>query len=246
MTTVRTRREGRVFVIGLDRPQKLNAFDDALLRDLADAMAEADADDGVRAIVIHGEGRCFSTGADISPGALSRIARDGAPRSGPPPPRPDELLQNLSSWKPVVVAVHGYAFGMGFGLALEAEIVVASDDALFEVTEGKLGLGVARYSSLLRFRGAAGFGDEVCLTARRFGAQEALEHHIVNEVVPAGQHVARAIEIASEIAAHPPLGVRTVVRMRRYEIKQFSDVVAMFVEPQQLHLRRDPAPARPD
>ncbi|MBO9578127.1 MAG: enoyl-CoA hydratase/isomerase family protein [Microbacteriaceae bacterium] len=209
-------RRGSVAVITFNRPEKLNAMSDELAIELSDAMRRFDQDDDALVAVLNGRGRAFSSGADVHQRQLrpaeevkelGGLAGRGA--------NTGSLLTDCVNWKPVVAAVHGYTMGMALGIAIDCEMVVASEDTRFQLTEVGRGLGGERYYAGMHYRGAGTLANDVGLTGRFFTAREALEGGLINRVVPAGTHLEAAIAVAEEIAANPPLSVRAIVRWRR-------------------------------
>ncbi|MEV4420951.1 enoyl-CoA hydratase/isomerase family protein [Patulibacter sp. NPDC049589] len=237
---LRVERDGHVGIITLDRPRVLNAFNDDLVRALRAAVVALDEDDDVWVVVLRGAGRAFSSGADVRERQLrpeAELRAYGGPEA--PDAKAHDVLQGLTHWKPMIAAVHGYAIGMALGFVLECEIAVVEAGTRLQVTETARGLGGARYAGLLRHRGGGAWADEVAITGRWFDAEEAHRHGVVNELVPAGRAYPRAMEIAAAIAAHPPLGVRPTVAMRRAEIHAMAEVAYAHIDRWDLHLTED-------
>jgi hypothetical protein len=148
----------QVATLTLKRPQRLNAFNDDLVRHLADALRRFDLDPDAQVAVICGTGRAFSSGADVHQRQLRRreeFLEHGGPlgwgaNSG-------DLFTRSVNWKPVIAAPHGYAMGLMLGIVLECDLVVATAGTKFQVTETSRGLGGAKYWALLNFRGGAAF-----------------------------------------------------------------------------------------
>lgn len=212
-------REG-IASIAFNRPEKLNAFSDDMVRELDRTLQRFDMDPEAMVAILHGRGRAFSSGADVRQRQLR--SREDLERGGGPVARDavsSELLLRSVNWKPVIAAVHGYALGMGLGLALESDLVVAEAGCRFQLTETARGLGASRYGALLSFRGSCGFATEVALTGRYFTAEEALAAGVVDRVAPHGTHLDVARELATMIARNPPLGVRANVRTRRWRME---------------------------
>jgi enoyl-CoA hydratase/carnithine racemase len=233
-------QRGNVVLLGMNRPDKLNAMSDDLVLSMADALHRFDTDETAWVAIIHGHGRAFSSGADVRQRQLR--SREELIKLGSPQGRGahgKDLLANPVNWKPVIAAVHGYAIGMALGLALECEVIVATESTRFQVTEVRRGLAGSRYWALLHFRGAGAFGDELAVTGRFFSAQEALQHNIINKVVPDGQHLEAALEYAAAICENPPLSARTVVRTRRWYMAQAEREAYVFSDPLKLHLTED-------
>jgi enoyl-CoA hydratase/carnithine racemase len=232
--------ENRIAIITLNRPKKLNAFDDDQVKYLSDALRRFDIDADADVAIIHGNGRAFSSGADVHQRQLRKreeFERLGGPQA--PGANAADLLTHAINWKPVIAAAHGYVMGLALGLVLECDLVVAEDGTKFQVTETARGLGGARHWGLLHFRGAAALGTEVALTGRFFTAAEALAAGIINRVAPVGQHMEAALELAREVAANPPLSVRAAVRTRRWYMDQMSREIMMQTQPLKLYLTED-------
>lgn len=215
--TLTVRSDGHVQIIGLNRPTKRNAFDSTMLRELATAYGEFDADENLRAAVLYGEGPMFTAGLDLASVAAD-IANNVShvPEGGINPWQVDG--RHLS--KPVVTAVHGTVLTLGIELMLAGDIVVAAESATFaqlEIARGIYPFGGAT----LRFPRAAGWGNAMrwMLTADTFDAAEAHRIGIVQEVVPDGAHLSRGIEIAHTIARQAPLGVQATLRSARQAIR---------------------------
>ncbi|MBX6740757.1 MAG: enoyl-CoA hydratase/isomerase family protein [Acetobacteraceae bacterium] len=233
-----------IAAITLNRPEKLNAFSDELVRHLARALRRFDADPEARIAILHGAGRAFSSGADVHQRQLR--SREELKRLGGPQgegAHAIDLLTRSVNWKPVVAAVHGYVLGMATGLMLECDLVVAEAGTRMQITETPRGLGAAKYWALLDFCGAGAFGTEVALTGRYFTAEEAHAAGILHRVAPAGSYLAVARELAATVAANPPLSVRSTVRTRRWYMEKVQREAMMQSDPWNLHLTEDFAEA---
>ncbi|MEN4478772.1 crotonase/enoyl-CoA hydratase family protein [Mycolicibacterium cosmeticum] len=211
--TLNVRREGTVLVIGLNRPDKHNAFNRAMINELATVLGMLDRDPGLRAGVLYGEGRSFTSGLDL-PDVVPSLQKGSLqiPDGGINPWQVDG--QRLT--KPLVAAVHGKCLTLGIELALAADVVVCTVDATFaqlEIARGIYPFGGAT----LRFPAVAGWGNAMrwMLTAEEFDAAEAFRIGIVQEIVPEDTHVQRAVELAQVIAAQAPLGVQATLHSAR-------------------------------
>lgn len=208
---VRYERRGGIGYITLARPEKLNALSEDMSYALREAIDLIDLDDEAQIGIIAGEGRAFCAGADVTQHMRSDAERAqsrlGSPRQ--------DLFYNSNNWKPLIAATHGYAVGAGLGLAIRSDFLVAGADTMFQVAEIPRGIAGSGLWAVLAFRGLGSFADEVTLTGRKFTAEEALRAGVVNQVAPAGQHLAIAEEWARRIIANPPAGVRDAVKMRR-------------------------------
>ena len=201
-----------VATITLNRPDARNAYSEAMVSELLEALDDADANEAVRAVVVTGAGSVFSAGGDL------KAMRD---RTGMFAGDPAELrnqyrkgLQQITRRfdafeKPVVVAVNGAAIGAGLDLALMADLRIASNDATFGSTFAKVGLIPGDGGAYLLTR-VVGFARalDLVLTARVIGAPEALAMGLVTELAPKEEVVARAVERAEQIASLPPKAVQ--------------------------------------
>lgn len=230
----------RIATLTLNRPDKLNAFNDDLVRGLAEALRRFDLDPEAEVAVLCGKGRAFSSGADVHQRQLRR--REEFEALGGPQgwgANSADLFTRAVNWKPVIAAPHGYAMGLAFGIVLESDLIVAEAGTRFQITETSRGLGGARYWALLHFRGAAAFAAEAALTGRFFTAEEAKAAGIVNRVAPSGRHLETAHELAAAVAKNPPLSVRATVRTRRWYMEKLTREVAMQTAPLKLYLSED-------
>lgn len=206
---IRYEIDGPVATITLNRPDKLNAFTAQMGLELARAIRHADDDDAVRAVILTGEGRGFCAGADISAGAGSFDTSDGGAGSknfggGDPTERGDgaSFVHALfNAKKPTIAAFNGPAVGVGVTLALPTDIKIASVNARFGFVFARRGL-VPEAASAWFLPQLVGLTQALrwCLSGRVFGAEEALQGGLVSEVVSAEMLIARAREIAMEIA----------------------------------------------
>ncbi|MGI9060811.1 MAG: enoyl-CoA hydratase-related protein [Ktedonobacteraceae bacterium] len=198
-----TDRDERVGIATLNRPKQLNALNIHLVQELADVLEEFDRDEAIRCIVITGAGdRAFAAGADI------KEMSDKSPI--------DMMLGGFESWnrirgikKPLIAAVGGFALGGGCELAMNCDMIVASENAQFGQPEIKLGVipGAGGTQRLART-----FGKyrtmEMVLTGENFTAQEMAAHGLVNRIVPKGEHLNEAIKLAKVVATMAPIAVR--------------------------------------
>jgi enoyl-CoA hydratase len=190
-------RRGRVGLITLNRPQALNALNDALMDELGAVLLEFDGDEGIGAIIVTGSEKAFAAGADI--GAMKEWSYMDVFKS-------DYITRNWETIrrvrKPVIAAVAGFALGGGCELAMMCDIVIAADSARFGQPEIKLGIipGAGGTQRLPRAVGKAKAMDLV-LTGRMMDAVEAERAGLVSRVVPAGQLLDEALGVANQIAA---------------------------------------------
>jgi 2-(1,2-epoxy-1,2-dihydrophenyl)acetyl-CoA isomerase len=204
--TVELYRTGAAAKIVLNRPERMNAWSNALSRDLLEVLRDLAGDDAVRAVMLTGAGRAFCSGADLKEGASSAAANDGALDT-------DGIL---TRWyhpivttirempKPVISAVNGPAAGAGLSLALAADLVVAKQSAYFLLAFVNIGLVPDGGSSLL-VPSRVGFtrAAEMAMLGERIGAGQALEWGLINQVWPDAELAARAEGLASRLAEGP-------------------------------------------
>jgi enoyl-CoA hydratase/carnithine racemase len=199
-------RGGRLAWIVLNRPEVLNAIDNALAEALCAACEELSADDAVWVVILRGNGeRAFCAGADIKVRGAFTDAQWLEQRALIR--RMFERLRALP--QPVIAAVHGYALGGGTEIALSADVAIAADDAQFGLTETRLGIipGGGGTQLLPRLIGR-NRAKELLLTARRVSAGEALALGMVTRVVPRAELLPAALALADEILQNSPYAVR--------------------------------------
>jgi len=238
--TIQYACQDRIATITFNRPQKLNAFNDAMVMRLGAVLHEFDIDPEADVAILVGAGRAFSSGADVHQRQL-RKEEDFKKHGGPQGwgANASELLTRAINWKPVIAAPHGFAVGLGLGFVLESELVIAEEGTRFQVTETSRGLAASRYWALLNFRGGRNFATEAVLTGRFFSAEEAFKAGIVDRIAPKGEALAQAIELAKQISANPPLSVRATVRTRRWYMDQAEREAYLQTNPLKLHLTED-------
>jgi enoyl-CoA hydratase/carnithine racemase len=228
--TLLTDLSENIFTITINRPDKLNALNTQMIRDVLEALDEADADDAVRAIIVTGAGRAFCAGADLSTGArtFDRAARADRPQvPNGPDGQPDLSHENardgggrmtlriFNCRKPVIAAVNGPAVGIGATMLLPMDARIASTDARFGFVFSQRGIVPEAASSwfLPRLVGIAQALDW-CYSGRVFPAVEALAGKLVSRVVPPGELIpaARALA-ASYIDNTAPVSVALIRQM---------------------------------
>jgi enoyl-CoA hydratase/carnithine racemase len=194
-----------IVVLRLNRPQVRNALNLEVRTRLADEVTRHAADGKIRCLIITGSDKAFAAGADIGEMAEADPV--------------EVMARNVQKYwrtimdcpKPVIAAIEGFALGGGLELALCADIIVAGEGARLGLPEVKLGIlaGGGGTQKLARLVGGKR-AMLLLLTGRLFGAAEALSMGVVSEMAATGQALARAIEIAGEIAAMPPIAVMQI------------------------------------
>lgn len=208
-------RDHHILLIGLNRPDKRNAMNEAMLQELASAYRVLHEDAELRVGVVYAHGEHFSAGLDLTDiGAKLAAGSFDAIAGGIDP----WGIQTEQVAKPVVLALHGYSYTLAIELALAADVVVAAESVTFaqlEVARGIIPFGGAT----LRFPGL-GWGNAMrhILTAEPFGAAEAHRIGLVQEVTPDGEQLATAIEIAAKIANNAPLAVQAALASARQSL----------------------------
>ncbi|MFN6977700.1 MAG: crotonase/enoyl-CoA hydratase family protein, partial [Gemmobacter sp.] len=209
MTRLAVTRTGRVAELRLDRPDKRNAMDEAMMDALAEAGAALAAEDGLSAVILHGAGEAFCAGIDTA--LFARFAADlGAVRAemlAPPPGAPNRFQRPCTVWAsvpvPVIAAIHGQCFGAGMQLALGADFRIAAPDAQLSIMEAKWGLipdmGLSQFLPRLM---RADQALDLMLTARVVTGTEAAALGLVTRT--ATDPLAEARALAARLAGVSP------------------------------------------
>jgi enoyl-CoA hydratase len=206
-----TEQRGAVLVVTMNRPEKRNALSGPMLAGLREAWDRADSDPGIRACVLTGAGGAFCAGADLK--AMNE-AHPGSSDFDPAVIEP--LLKGRRLTKPLVAAVEGPAIAGGTEILQATDIRVAGQSARFGISEARWGLfplggSAVRLVRQLPYTLAA----DLLLTGRHITAQEARAIGLIGHVVPDGEALTRALEIAGQIAANGPVAVRAILRTIR-------------------------------
>jgi len=252
LETVELKRSGGVAWIVMNRPEALNAWTTQLGREIIDALDEVAADPEVRAIVLTGAGRAFSSGADLKAGGV--LGGEGSPDVLTPLREVYNplILRTRTIAKPVIAAVNGPAVGIGCSFALAADLIVAARSAYFLLAFVNIGLGLdggASQSLAARVGHARAF--EIAYLGERITAEQALSWNMINEVVDDERLLDRVSELAARLAAGPPgsyatikrtindrayagfeqlLELEAVLQQERAESKDFLEGVLAFVQ----------------
>jgi enoyl-CoA hydratase len=212
-TTLTLERDGRIGIVTINRPDKLNALNHDTIAELGEAFATMAADDAVDVVILTGAGeKAFVAGADIAElsrqDALSGLdfARFG-----------QDVFRSIERCpKPVIAAVNGFALGGGCELALACHIRIAAENAKFGQPEVNLGI-IPGYGGTQRLARLIGLGraTELVLTAALIDAQEAFRIGLANKVVPRGEALNAAKEMAAAIASKGQVAVRNSLEALR-------------------------------
>jgi len=203
--SVRHERHGHTLKIIIDNPAKKNAFIPEMMAELSEALTLLDGDDDLWTGVLCAAGDNFTAGLDM-PKFFGPNAKPAAPR---PEGAVDPFGLTRQCRKPIVTAVQGVCFTIGIEMMLAGDIVVAADDTRFCQMEAKRGIAPLA-GAHFRYISRAGWGDAMyhLLLCDEFSAAEAHRIGLVQEVVPAGRQIERAMELAAIINTNAPLGVQ--------------------------------------
>jgi enoyl-CoA hydratase len=212
---LKVERENHVLIVTMNRPEAKNALSPAMLVGMADAWKMLNEDDDLRCAILTGSGGSFCTGMDLKARASgdenqnayqSRWADD-------PDIHWKGLLRHYRLHKPLIAAVEGYAVAGGTEILQATHLRVAGESATFGVFEAKRGLFPVG-GSTVRLQRQIGYTNalEMLLTARAYTAQEAKDIGLIGHVVPDGQALNKAKELAGLIAANGPLAVEAILK----------------------------------
>jgi enoyl-CoA hydratase/carnithine racemase len=220
-------RQGHVAILWLDRPERGNAFISAMQIELHRQLEALDHDPDVRAIVVTGRGRFFSTGADLEPGganfAFDEEQTARARKMMADRPRP---------WKmstPIIAAMNGSAVGLGLTFPLQWDIRIVNESAKYGFVFTRRGL-IPEQNSLWLLPKLVGLSValELLLTGRLFSGAEAREMGIASRAVPAEEVLPTALALATEIAIHTASSAVGVTKRLAYEMLTETDREAAF------------------
>ena len=227
---VRYEQHDAVAVVTINRPDNMNAFTTELSKDLQLELERARHDNAVRAVVLTGEGRCFSAGADLKSGF------EGRPVSGKLQHEYRPVITEVMTMpKPVIAAVHGSAAGIGMSLALSCDLMLMSDDAFLLspfttislVPDGGLNWLLVKQ---LGYRRAF----QLSIESERIDAGRCVELGLANRTVPAGELQSNALEWATALSKRAPLSIAATKKaMRLAENSDWASVYNLEAELQQ-------------
>ncbi|MFK7731859.1 MAG: crotonase/enoyl-CoA hydratase family protein [Pseudomonadales bacterium] len=231
--SISVEQRGHLLLIGLNRPKKYNGYTPTMAKQLLEAFTELDQNDELFVGVLFGHGEHFTAGLDL-PKWTGRMERDASPERGEDA-SVDPMALGRACRKPIVTAVQGITFTFGIEIALAGDIVIAAENCRFSQLEPARGIH-ATGGATIRFVQRGGWGNAMyhLLTSDEFDAQEAYRIGFVQEVVPTGTQLERAIEIAEVIAKQAPLAVQaTKAASKRFVEEGFHAAVAQLAPTQQ-------------
>ena len=207
-------RDGDVVVLTMNNPRRHNALTPSMIMLMAQAWDEIDADDGIRAAILTGEGSSYCGGGDLADGWMVRGSSGKAATPQPERTSPgsvitDGLLLTRSLAKPLIAAVNGPCLGGGCEMLQQTDIRIAEEHAVFGLPEARWGL-IAGAGSTVRLKRQIPYTKavEMILTGEPLSAAEAYHFGLVGHVVPTGRSLEKAREIAAKVCANGPLAVR--------------------------------------
>ena len=212
-----TRTRGTIFEIVLNRPEKRNALSNALLRELDQAVMLATRSSGVRCVLLRGEGKCFSSGIDVTSFMELKdiYGEHWIQRGRMITADIQQILNRLERLEiPTIALLHGFCLGLGLELALACDIRIASVDLKLGLPETLLGLipDVGGTTRLTRLIGPAR-AKELIFTGRTIDATTAERYGLLNKVVPSTELLPAAEALATEISRAAPLAVGMAKRV---------------------------------
>jgi enoyl-CoA hydratase/carnithine racemase len=214
-------------MIMLNRPEKRNAINGELMEGLRERLLEAEQDKNIRSIIIHGAGKCFSSGIDLNFLAGGDEMRGSG---GVHVRKSISLLQSVFTLmerieKPIICAMHYVCFGMAMELCLGADFRVMTSDCRFSIPEVALGLipDIGGTTRLIRLVGL-GHAKEIIMTADEISAEKALSIGLINRIAAPGKHLEEAIAFAELLNRNGPLAVGLAKRIidRGLHMDKFS------------------------
>lgn len=215
---IHTKLKDGVFLIGIDRPAKLNGFTPGMLRALALAYTAFENDPAARCALVYAEGKHFTAGLDL-PKVAPHLGSDWLMVE-------DEEIDPFGlrapfRSKPVIFAVQGICFTLGIELMLAADMVIAASDTRFSQLEVKRGL-MPTGGATIRMVERAGWGNAMryLLTGDEFDSATALRLGFVQEVVEPGEQFGRALELATDVVRQAPLAVEATIDSARMALHE--------------------------
>jgi enoyl-CoA hydratase/carnithine racemase len=227
MNDIRTETHGRVRLITIDRPAKMNSLDFAANDELVEAWREFDRDDDAYVAVVTGAGdKAFCAGADLKTYTMD-FARRPAPEfrsrftNGP---GFGGITRNLDIFKPIIAAVNGFAISGGFELALACDLRFCSPNAEFALQDAKWGFHACD-GGLIRLPQIVGLGHamEIILSGERVDAEHALRIGLVNRIVPQATLLAATLDYAQMLARRSPLSHRFAKEVMKRAVGMHMD-----------------------
>jgi enoyl-CoA hydratase len=226
-TSIESTRQGSIALIGLNRPEKLNAINATMIAEINTALDEIEADESILSIVVHGKGRAFSAGFDLQAGIAAKRETEADWQAAIDTDL-DLIMRFWHSPKPTIAALHGYVLAGGFEIALACDMSVCDSTTLFGEREVRFCSSIV--ALLLPWYVNPKRAKRMLLSGQdRMTADEAQRFGIVNEVVGEGEALSAGIALAREVALMDPDSVRMTKQAinQSYEIMGLSRALRM-------------------
>lgn len=205
-------RDGAVLNVRLNRPDKRNAFNGAVVDELKACFTAVDDDEAARIVLLSGNGKSFSAGADLI-WMTEQAGLPEAENAASAKHMAEMFLSIARCAKPVVARIHGHALGGGSGLTAAADVAIATETTLFGLTEVKLGIVPAVISPFVMQKIGEGRARTLFLTGERFDGREAARVGLVHKAVPEGQLDAEVARVIDELLSSGPAAVASAKRL---------------------------------
>ena len=220
-TTIKLSQQGPIALLGLNRPEKLNAIDATMIAEINAALDQIEDDEAVRAIVVHGNGRAFCSGFDLQAGIAANRKTESDWRAAIDVDL-ELIMRFWHSPKPTIAALHGYVLAGGFEIALACDMSVCDSSTCFGEPELRFGSSIV--ALLLPWYVNPKRAKKLLLSGQdRMSADEALQHGIVNEVADDGEALNAGLALAREVA----LMDADSVRMTKQAINQTYEIMGL-------------------
>lgn len=218
------KKDNGVLIVTLNNPENLNALGVDISRELKEALGQAGEDESVRVIMIRGAGRAFSSGGNLSDMRESLSADPGKYMEDLTREVYPSIKAVMEINKPIVAAVHGFAYGAAFNLVMACDMAIAAEGTIFCESFIRLGLipgGLATtlLPRIIGFKRAA----EICMTGREVSAEEALSLGLVNKLVAREELDEEAMKMADGLAAGPPQALMETKKLFRLAQENSSE-----------------------
>jgi enoyl-CoA hydratase/carnithine racemase len=206
--TILAAKQGPAGIITLNRPEKLNAMNLEMKKEIFDALSEMEVDDDIKVVILTGAGRAFSSGHDNDDPLENMIEFASL--------KEEELLFTLD--KPTIAAIHGYTLGDAMQQALLCDMIIASEDAILGFIGPKVGALCYGAFTVLPAIVGRHKANELLFTCDQISAVEAYRIGLVNKVVPQDELMTAAIEMAQKIAQWPSVSIKYTKRAMRMPV----------------------------
>lgn len=225
--TLELERDGQVLHARLNRPDRRNAFNGAVVEDLKAFFTAVNGDDATRVVVLSGKGKSFSAGADLT-WMIEQSELNEADNEQSAARMASMFLSIARCDKPVVARVHGHALGGGSGLTAAVDIAIGAETTVFGLTEAKLGIVPAVISPFVIQKIGAGRARVLFLTAERFDGREAERVGLLHRAVPEDQLDAEVARVVEELLSSGPAAVASAkVLIKEVSAMSLEDAIPL-------------------